>query len=188
MQKTNRSLVERSPEESWIQRAELERRTARDAGRKRTELAAELGTEDAATLDALIAVGIDRDNLPAVEWVPMVLVAWADGLVQSGEREAILRATSGDGVPPDHPAHELLLGWLETPPTPKLLGAWQAYLTAIARHENVGSLRAREAWVRARAREVAEADGGWMGFAKVSSEEGGMMLELARAFRTAQRA
>ena len=37
-------------------------------------------------------------------------------------------------------------------------------------------------------REVAEADGGWLGFAKVSSEEGGMMLELARAFRTAQRA
>lgn len=188
MQKTNRSLVERSPEESWIQRAELERRTTHEAGRKRTQLAAELGSEDAATLDALIAVGIDRDNLPAVEWIPMVLVAWADGLVQSGEREAILRATGGDGIAPDHPAHALLLGWLETPPTPKLLGAWQAYLTAVSRRENAGSLRAREAWVRARAREVAEADGGWLGFAKVSSEEGGMMLELARAFRTAQRA
>jgi hypothetical protein len=188
MQKTNRSLVERSPEESWIQRAELERRTAGDAGRKRTELAAELGSEDAATLDALIAVGIDRENLPAVEWIPMVLVAWADGLVQSGEREAILRATGGDGIPPDHPAHAILIGWLETPPTPKLLGAWQAYLTAMSRGEHAGSLPTREAWVRARAREVAEADGGWLGFAKVSSEEGGMMLELARAFRTAQRA
>jgi hypothetical protein len=188
MQKTNRSVVERPHEESWIQSTELEQRNARDAGRQRMELAAELGTEDAATLDALIAVGIDRDNLPAVEWIPMVLVAWADGLVQSGEREAILRATGGDGFPPDHPAHALLLGWLETPPTPRLLGAWQAYLTSVSRRENAGSLRAREAWVRARAREVAEADGGWLGFAKVSSEEGGMMLELARAFRTAQRA
>lgn len=188
MQKTNRSLVERSPEETWIQRAELERRAARDAGRKRVELAAELGSDDVATLDALLEVGIDRDNLPAVEWIPMVLVAWADGLVQPGEREAILRATGAHGMETDHPAHALLLGWLETPPTPKLLGAWQAYLTSVSRRETVGSLRAREAWVRARAREVAEADGGWLGFAKVSSEEGGMMLELARAFRTAQRA
>jgi hypothetical protein len=188
MQKTNRSAVERPHEESWIQRAELEQRNAREAGRQRTELAAELGTEDAAALDALIAVGIDRGNLPAVEWIPMVLVAWADGVVQAGEREAILRATSGDGIALEHPAHGLLLSWLEVPPTPKLLGAWQAYLTAIARRENAGSLRAREAWVRARAREVAEAEGGWLGFAKVSSEEGGMMLELARAFRTAQRA
>ncbi len=171
-----------------MQRAELERRTARDTGRERTELAAELGSEDATTLDALIAVGIDRDNLPAVEWIPMVLVAWADGRLQSGEREAILRATGGEGIAPDHAAHALLLGWLETPPTPQLLGAWQAYLTTVSRRENAESLRAREARVRARAREVAEADGGWLGFARVSSEEGGMMLEFARAFRTAQRA
>jgi len=187
MEKTKRSVPKQSHEERWFQRLELDRSNGREAGQRRAALAAELGTEDAAALDALLSVGIDCDTFPAVEWIPLVLVAWADGVVQPGEREAILRAAQGDGIPADHAAHGLLRGWLETAPGADLLGAWQVYLAAISPREDEGSQRAREAWVRARAREVAEAEGGWLGFAKVSAEEGGVMLDLARAFRTARR-
>jgi hypothetical protein len=188
MKNGNRAGTERSHEELWVQRAEQERRATLTATAQRTALAAELDTKDAAALDALIEVGLDCETLPAVEWIPLTLVAWADGVVQPAEREAILRVAEGDGIPADHPAHRRLRDWLENAPGTKLLGAWQAYLGAIAPREDESAQRAREAWVRTRVREVAEADGGWLGFAKVSSAEGGVMLDVARSFRTARRA
>jgi hypothetical protein len=188
MKNANRAGTGRSDEKLSIQRAEQERRATQQATEQRAALATELGTQDAAALDALIAVGLDRETLPAVEWIPLVLVAWADGAVQPGERQAILRAAESDGIPADDPPHLLLRDWLENAPGTDLFGAWQAYLGAISRCEDEGAQRAREAWVRTRVREVAEADGGWLGFAKVSSEEGGVMLDVARSFRTARRA
>lgn len=187
MKNANQAGTGRSHEELWAQRAEQERRATLEITAQRTALATELGTQDVAALDALIAVGLDCKTLPAAEWIPLALVAWADGVVQPGERDAILRAAASDGIPADHPAHHRLHDWLENAPGTKLLGAWQAYLGAIARSGDESAMRAREAWVRTRIREVAEADGGWLGFGKVSSEEGGVMLDVARSFRTARR-
>ena len=187
MKNANRAGTGRSDEELWHQRAEQVRSAAQQATAQRAALATELDTKDAAALDALIAVGLDCETLPAVEWIPLALVAWADGAVQPAEREAILRVAEGDGIPAEHPAHRQLRDWLENAPGTKLLGAWQAYLGAVAPREDEGAQRAREAWVRTRVREVAEADGGWLGFGKVSSEEGGVMLDVARSFRTARR-
>jgi len=187
MTTTKRSIRETSQEEQWFQRIELQRRRKQEEKQLRAGLAAGLGIEDAALLDALTAIGIDRDKLPAIEWVPLVLVAWADGAVQAGERDAILRAAESTGLAPGSPPLELLREWLESESRGDLLGAWKAYLAAVSRREDAGAQRAREAWVRSRAREVAEAAGGWLGFAKVSSGEGSVMLEVARAFRTAQR-
>jgi hypothetical protein len=169
-----------SHEDHYFQRVEVERRRNEEAVRERAELAREAALDDDEAIDAMIAAGITRASLPAIEWAPLVFVAWADGAVQPDERDSILRIAEGDGVPPSHPSHALLRSWLDRRPNDGLLSAWQRYLEAVGRSEDEDSRGIRADWLRTRTREVAEASGGWMGFGKVSRDEGAVLLEVAR--------
>ena len=182
MDPQRRSDRAQSQEGLYFRRLEEERRRQAQANRTRAALAIELGIGDAAVLDALLAIGLDREKLPAIEWIPLVLVAWADGAVQPAERAAILRAAENDGVAEHHPAHDLLSYWLAEPPRENLLGAWTAYVAALAKRQDESARLAREGWVRDRVREVAEADADWLGLGRVSREEDARIGELARAF------
>src|SRR5512134_1181672 len=120
-----RSTATQSPEEAWFAREEAERRRARERDRQRAALAAELRLpEDDEAVAALLDAGIDARTIPAVEWIPMILVAWADGAVQPAERAAILRAARSDGLPLGHPARALLERWLEEKPSPNRVEVW----------------------------------------------------------------
>src|SRR5512147_1291688 len=99
-------------EEQFFRKLGLERKREAQAKSTREALRTETGIQDEAVLDALREIGFDRDTLPAIEWIPLVLVAWADGGVTPPERDAILRAIEGEGVPERHPAHGLVRRWL----------------------------------------------------------------------------
>lgn len=140
----------------------------------------ESGIDDDEAIDAMVAAGITSESLTAIEWAPLVFVAWADGDVQPGERESLLRIAESDGVSPSNPAHALLRSWLDRRPNDGLLGAWQRYIEAVGRSEDRDPREVHAERLRTRTREIAEASGGWMGFGKVSREEGAVLLELAR--------
>lgn len=170
----------RSQEERYFSRLEADRKRTAEAIRSRAELARECGVDDDVAVDAMIAAGLTNASLPAIEWTPLVFVAWADGAVQPEERDALLRIAEGDGIPAGHPAHALLREWLTKRPSDDLLDAWRRYLEATARSESKDLGRIRAEWLRTRTREVAEASGGWLGFGKISREEGAALLEVAR--------
>jgi hypothetical protein len=174
-----RSIAIECPEETWFAREEAERRRARERDRQRAALAAELRLpENDEAVAVLFDAGIDARTLLAVEWIPMVLVAWADGAVQPAERAAILRAARADGLPLGHPARAMLELWLEQKPSPDRVELWNAYLRALARADGEDALLAHAAWMRETAREVAESEGGWLGFARVSGAESSLIDEL----------
>lgn len=169
-----------SHEDRYFQGLELERKRAAEATRKRAELARQAGIDDDEAIDAMIATEVTLDALPAIEWAPLVFVAWADGAVQPGERNTLLRIAEADGIPSDHPAHALLRRWLERRPNDGLLVAWQRYMEAVGRGEGGEAREIRAVRLRTRTREVAEASGGWMGLGTVSRDEGNVLLEVAR--------
>ncbi len=149
--KVNRERIERL-------RAKEERAAARQ------KLSHEAGIDDE-TSDVLLDVGIGAEELPALDWIPLVEVAWSDGDVDMPERDAILSAVKSDGIAEGHPAHDLLLSWLEARPAPELLQAWQRNLSSADRTAE------QRSEILDRARVVAQASGGILGIGKVSRAE-----------------
>lgn len=148
-------------------RAEGERREARRS------LARKSGLDDE-SIDFLLDVGIRAEVLPAVDWIPLVEVAWSDGEVDVAEKGVLLAAAEEDRIDFDHPAHRLLRSWIEQRPGPGLFDAWELHVSLAGR---TPEQRQR---VLDRAGEVAQASGGLLGIGRVSGAES-EVLEMIEA-------
>lgn len=149
----------------------------------RSQLREISGVIETEVLDALIRAGITAESLSALTLLPLVRVAWADAKVQGNERQAILQAAHAEGVFAESASYRLLEGWLNERPGPALLEAWWDYARELARELDATSLAAMRRMTLDRARRVAEAAGGLLGFGnRVSSNEEHVLADLARAF------
>ncbi|MBD0271053.1 MAG: hypothetical protein ICV73_03900 [Acetobacteraceae bacterium] len=150
---------------------------------KKAALSAASGIGDDAVLERLVALGIDGATVAALSLVPLVLVAWADGSMHDKEREAALSAAAEVGVEKGSASHQLLERWLSTKPPPQLLAAWTDYVRAIT--PTLGEQRKQQlkADLLGRARKVAEAGGGLLGFGfKTSPGEDEVLAWVGKAF------
>ena len=155
----------------------------KERAQRKQDLAAASGISNQAVLDALAELGIESSTLAALALVPLVEVAWADGAVQTGERQAILRAAHEAGIDREHPSHALLDGWLQNRPGPDVLRAWREYIAGLCEHLDPVANEALRHDIVGRARTVAEAAGGFLGVGqKVSGAEEQLLAELDGAF------
>src|SRR5690606_12231677 len=114
---------------------------------------------------------------------PLVRVAWADGSVSEAERDAVLRAAADEGIAEDTPNYQLLQGWLEDCPDSALQEAWQNYARALAQELDATHLATVRNSMLQRARQVADAAGGFLGLGnRISKAEELALLDLAHAF------
>lgn len=157
-------------------------RKERERESTRRALASEVGIEDEALLDRLVELGIRVDTIEALVLVPLAMVAWADGRMEAREREAVLRGAEASGIVPGSPAHQLLDTWTLQRPPRELMDSWRGYIAALLAELSADQRRALEDRILGRAREVAQAAGGFLGMASVSREEEEMLAELASAF------
>jgi hypothetical protein len=162
----------------------LERIRAESATKNVRQSLSEIsGIEDAEVLDKLITLDIGPDTWAAISVVPLVEVAWADGKVEDRERRAVLSAAEANGVFPGSPSFELLESWLRRRPDARLMGAWGEYIVDLCEKFGATERNAVRDKVLGRAREVAQATGGFLGFGpKISPEEQIVLDELAKAF------
>ena len=86
------------------------------------------GITDEAVLNELVGLGIRSDTLAALSLIPLVAVAWADGVMEAKERTAILSAAADVGVEAGDVSHELLGSWLDARPGRALVDAWPSPL------------------------------------------------------------
>jgi hypothetical protein len=150
---------------------------------KKTALSEVSGISDESVLEQLIALEIGTDTLAALTLVPLIEVAWADGDVDSNEREAILEAAAATGLGKGSPSAKLLEGWLEHRPTPDVLRTWKEYVSALLTTLSAESSAALKQDLLGRARSVAEAAGGFMGLGnKISKSEQAVLEELEAVF------
>jgi hypothetical protein len=135
---------------------------------------------DEGLVDRLLELGVGPETVIAVTLVPLAMVAWADGSIEPAEREAILRAAAEKGVKAGTVSGQMLESWLTKPIAPDVVDAWKHYLKTILpsltphdRDEirNIGLERARQ---------VAEAAGGFLGFSRISPAERAVLDDLGQ--------
>ena len=141
------------------------------------------GVTDEAVLNKLVELGICSDTLAALSLIPLVAVAWADGTVEANERKAVLSAAAEAGVDEGDLSHELLGSWLDARPGRELIDAWRDYIRGLSEQLDPVARGALKHELLDRARQVAEAAGGFLGYGnKVSQQEEDVLAELERAF------
>lgn len=150
---------------------------------RKKALADASGITDDALLDQLDEHEFHGETLAALSLVPLIAVAWADGNVDVKEREAILGAAEQKGIEKELPAHELLERWLARKPDNKLLDIWKGYVATLSQTLSEPAKKALKEDLLGRARTVAEAAGGLLGFGnKVSKSEEAVLDDLEQAF------
>jgi hypothetical protein len=134
-------------------------------------------------LRKLVELEIGPDLLASLAMVPLVEVAWADGSVHEKERNAILDAAADAGLGRGSVNYDLLSEWLTQPPPAALLEAWVHYIAGLCEALTEPDRKSLELSLLSRARQVAEAAGGFLGvIAKVSAQEQSVLDRMARAF------
>jgi hypothetical protein len=150
---------------------------------RREQLSRVSGIRDEAFLDRLIELDITAESLAALELVPLVFVAWADGGVQSQERETILALAKAGGIEPKDGRFPLLEHWLKRRPADEMLEAWKQYVREIRRQLDDKQADDLRHELLDRAQSVARAAGGFLGFGdKMSAAERAMLAGLEQAF------
>jgi antibiotic biosynthesis monooxygenase (ABM) superfamily enzyme len=112
-------------------------------------------------------------------------VAWADGSLDSKERQALLDRAEKSGIAPGTANHDLLRSWLEKQPEPRLLTAWTEMVRGLSEHMSPQELASLKAELMERAKAVARASGGYLGMGAVSIAEQNAIDRLETAFRSA---
>jgi hypothetical protein len=154
---------------------------AREASR--AELQKLTGITDAAVLDSLAALKIGGAASLVMSLYPVVAVAWADGVIDAKEKEAILQASKSIGVDAGSPAHEYLAKWLEEKPELSWFELWSDYVKALVANMKPDDKSLLKATVLGRCRTIGEASGGFLGVAfRLSDAEKRVMEKLEAAF------
>ncbi|MHB8862545.1 MAG: hypothetical protein ACYC6N_09085 [Pirellulaceae bacterium] len=150
---------------------------------RRQELAKLCGVEDEALLDHLVALDLQPEAVAALSAIPLVVVAWADHTVQEEERKAVIRAAEACGVSSQDGRYPVLEYWLNKRPKPELLDAWKHYIAALCRQLSPAEVEQLKHDMLQRARQVAEAAGGLLGYGnKISANEQKVLQSLEEAF------
>ena len=148
-------------------------------------LAAVSGITNEHILKRLVELEIHADLLASLAVVPLVETAWADGVVQEKERHAILKSAEGTGFGRGTVDYALLEEWLNLRPPPAMLEAWVHYIRGLCEVLTPEECTELKTNLLSRAREVAEAAGGFLGLtSKVSPEEKTVIARMEAAFDT----
>jgi hypothetical protein len=149
----------------------------------RAQLAQVSGIHDEAILDRLIDLEIGPETLAAMAVVPLVFVAWADGKVQTQEREAILAAARDAGVQPRDGRYPMIEYWLNRRPEADLLEAWEHYIQGLCRRLDEPGKEKLKHDLLDLALKVGQAAGGILGLGnKLSAAEQALLDELEATF------
>ncbi len=150
---------------------------------RKKALADASGITDEDLLDQLHELDVAGETLAALSLVPLIAVAWADGIVDEKERRAVLAASEQNGMEKDHPGYQLLESWLKQKPDATLLTIWKGYVVTLTQTLGDTASAALKEDLLGRARDVATATGGLLGLGnKISKSEQAVLDELEQAF------
>lgn len=147
-------------------------------------LAKTSGIADDAVLDHLLGLGVSAETVAAFSLAPLVAVAWADGRIDTKERDAVLAAVREvTGCEAGDEPCQLVESWLRREPPARQLEVWTEYTTALMETLDPEARAAFRGEVLGRARRVAQATGGFLGLGRrISKSEADVLREMERAF------
>lgn len=167
-----------------------ERRNRELVAKMRDKLAAAEGVEalkagtgvtDEAILQRLAKAGITPETVPVLHLMPLVQVAWADGTIETGERELLLKAAEERGVASGSAAHTLLEAMLTTRPSQEIFDAALDFIGVLLEALPESDADDARQNLQHLSMRVARAAGGLFGrFFNVADEEKSALAEISR--------
>ncbi len=148
---------------------------------QRQQLAKAIGVDDQDLIDSLVNAGFDETTYEAIQLVPCVAVAWADGYVLPGEIAALREATEAFGIALGSPADRVCQAWLSKRPDESLFDLWSKYIRATSALLTPFLRRATAREIIEQSESVAKAAGGIFGIAAISQEERQVLAQIRAA-------
>jgi hypothetical protein len=149
----------------------------------RFQLAQISGISHESILNDLLEHDVTAATVPALPLVPLILTAWADGAMETPERQAILKAMGDHGFIPSQPAYELVKSWMDEPPEPSLFNVWQIYVRGIRSSMDEQTFVEWKNRIMDRAEFIAASAGGFMGIGfTISAAEKAVLAKLENSF------
>lgn len=142
------------------------------------------GIKNEHILQKLVELQVRPETLASLSLIPLVEVAWADGNVDTKEKELVLSCAIKMGFPKGGPDYEILSQWMTHRPSVELLDAWIHYIQGLCEKltgEEKGELKKE---LIENTRSVAMASGGFLGLGnKISKSESAILEKLENAFK-----
>ena len=158
------------------------RKLDREALRKAT------GISNDEVIDRLLAVNAKGELLLAFRLYPLVEMAWADGVADQKECDAVIAAAMKMGVGPNSEALSALKAWLKRGPAPDGRVAWYAFAAELRKTLNPQELEKFRQDLIEGAKAVAKASGGIMGVMfEISATEHAVLNKISEALSSAKR-
>lgn len=127
------------------------------------ELRKATGITNEEVLDRLVAVSAKGEMLSAFKLFPLVEIAWADGIVEKKESEAIINAAVKMGMPRHGEAIKRLEEWLVRGPSEEGRAAWYMFAQELRKTLSPDQLSTFRTDLLKYANDVAHASGGFLG-------------------------
>ena len=141
-----------------------------------------LNIADEKVLNELMQLEITPATLMAFSLFPSIHVAWADGKLESSEKDAILKSAEQLGFASDSSAFKLLEFWLCREPSAELLHAWKTFVQELAPSLTNAAFQDLKSAAMKRAMSISYTAGGFLGFNKTSKVEKSAISELESIF------
>ena len=145
-------------------------------------LANATGIRNQKHLELLADSGFEFSTLHFV-WVPLILVAWADGNAEKLEKEAIAGILASKGISQETIARVVSHDWFCKKPTEELWEIWAEFSAATSASLNPSMYNELIDEIVRLCRLVADASGGFIGLGKISATE---TRAIDRVIRTLQ--
>ena len=147
-------------------------------------LANATGIRDQKHLELLADSGFELSTLHFI-WVPLILVAWADGNAEKLEKKAIAGILASKGISQETISRVIAHEWFCKKPTEELWEIWEGFSAATSASLNPSIYNELIDEIVRLCRLVADASGGFMGLGKISATE---TQAIDRVMRTLQHA
>ncbi len=145
-------------------------------------LAAATGIVDSDLLKELVGLGVSAQTLAAFRMIPLLHVAWCDGVLQKSEREVLLDVACRRNMARGSAAYRVLDEWMERPPRSELMTAWRKYLEEMCDGLSPTAIAVLRSEIVGQAEMVAQAAGGILGIASTSKLEKQALESIRAAF------
>ena len=135
-------------------------------------IADKTGIHDPHLMAWLTQLGFTPDTVPVLHLVPLLMVAWADGTIQDGERALLERAAADAGVVAGTPAFAKLTDLLTNRPDSNFYDAALTYMRVLLAAMPEAEAAQARGDLKSLAGQIAKTSGGLFGwFSKVNDDE-----------------
>lgn len=150
--------------------------------RQRDRLAAVTGTTDDSLLDWMIEQGFGPENLEALRYIPVAVVAWASGRVT--EREEVIAMTPALTSELFHvpEASRTFQSWLSKKPSAELMSLWEHYTIDLLNRGDFAAEQQFGQQLYQLANRIALASGGLLNQGDICAGEQRVLNRIAKVY------